>query len=280
MTVYANISGESHTISNVIDGETIDGCMFDMYYSDGPVTYVTNVIATPAGTKYFEIETGETTSWHATCQRYLPSPITLSNGTTYYLGAFFRFQKIGGSDIWHNENDFDKLCGLTGGGFRWIINSGYTASYTEGVPFVSNKFAFTCGVACTSVPNWPTCGDDKLIPNQEPYDYDNPPYCDYSKWYAVVMGVTAYTNSSGRVRLWVNGNLTTDYSGQTMQSGANIGLIESNGTIGQGAQPNYNAPPHYRQHDGIILTDNWQDIINGGYLSDPESSPQRTLFRP
>ena len=53
--------------------------------------------------------------------------------------------------------------------------------------------------------------------------------------------------------------------------------FEIDGTI---AQPAYDAPSHYRQYDAFIVTDNWQDIIDGGYLSDPESNPQRTLFRP
>jgi hypothetical protein len=57
--------------------------------------------------------------------------------------------------------------------------------------------------------------------------------------YAVVMGITVYANSSGRARLWINGNLTTDYSGQTMATGGTIYRIEMNGTIGQ---PGYDAP--------------------------------------
>jgi hypothetical protein len=69
------------------------------------------------------------------------------------------------------------------------------------------------------------------------------------------MGITVYANSSGRARLWINGNLTTDYSGQTMATGGTIYRIEMNGTIGQ---PGYDAPAHYRQFDRIILTDNWQ----------------------
>ena len=36
------------------------------------------------------------------------------------------------------------------------------------------------------------------------------------------------------------------------------------GTIAQTA---YDAPAHYRKFDAFMLTDNWQDIIDGGYLS-------------
>ena len=93
--------------------------------------------------------------------------------------------------------------------------------------------------------------------------------------YAVVMGITVYANSSGRARLWINGNLTTDYSGQTMATGGTIYRIEMNGTIGQ---PGYDAPAHYRQFDRVILTDNWQDIINGGYMTaNPSPAPPRGL---
>ena len=39
--------------------------------------------------------------------------------------------------------------------------------------------------------------------------------------------------------------------------------ITMGGTI---AQPAYNAPAHYRQFDALLLTDNWQNIIDLGYL--------------
>ena len=185
------------------------------------------------------------------------TPITLVAGRTYYLAGFFKFEKINNNDIWQNYNDFDKLIEMRGNGFRWLIDSGFpdVTSYAAG------KLTFTASVAKSVVP-WP--GYDHLTPNVSPYNgMSNPPFCDYGRWYAVVLGVTAYANSNGRVRLWINGSLTTDYSGQTMGLGATITVVGMNGTIGQ---PGYDAPAHKRQFDRIILTDNWQDIINGGYM--------------
>jgi hypothetical protein len=149
---------------------------------------------------------------------------------------------------------------MQGANFRHIIESGYA----DVINYVSDKLTFTASVGKNSgVPEWP--GYDHLLPNVPPYGVNNGPYCDYSRWYAVVLGVTAYQNSNGRIRLWVNGNLTTDLYGQTVGSAGagTIVRIEMGGTIGQ---PEYNAPAHKRQFDRIILTDNWQDIISGGYM--------------
>ena len=186
------------------------------------------------------------------------NPIRLVAGTRYYLGGFFRFDRINGFNIWTNYNDFDKLLEITGTGFRWMIVSGWSA----GLNGVDNKYSFTVHVAKSRVPSWP--GFDQLEHNYGGYTQQRPYLCDYEKWYAVVMEVTAQANSSGMVRLWINGSQVLQHTGNTMENEATFSRLQLNGTIGQ---PAYDAPAHRRKFDRIILTDNWQDIINGGYMS-------------
>lgn len=45
-----------------------------------------------------------------------------------------------------------------------------------------------------------------------------------------------------------------------------------NGTI---AQPAYDAPAHSRRFDALLLTDNWQNIINLGYLKHKHESKRK-----
>jgi hypothetical protein len=40
--------------------------------------------------------------------------------------------------------------------------------------------------------------------------------------------------------------------------------------MGTLSQPAYDAPVQKRQYDAILITDTWQDIIDGGYLRDPQ----------
>ena len=206
------------------------------------------------------------------------NPITLVSGTTYYLGGFFRFERVGGNDIWTDiigggDNrywDFDKLIelrgpGNLGTGFRWLVDSG--GVYMN---YVAHKFSFNLGCTATAFAGCiGDCGQ-----NQNGYTQGDPYLCDYEKWYSLVVGITYHVSGGGRARMWINGTLVTDVQDITTgATGATLNLIHMNGTIGQ---PKYNASAHKRQFDRIILTNSWQDIINGGYLQDPNQGNDTT----
>lgn len=278
-TTWVNVSAEAASTGTVIENLTsLDGytwtCEAYPSLSLGQATVTAAPLTAPLGTKYLQ--------WHIvdgdvpdnedrhgagpSCN--LGSAITLSAGTTYYLGVFVRFQRVGGVSKWRSYYDYDKMIGMNGNGFRWLIEAGWPG--LDEITYSAGKFTFTLSVAKSVVPSWPHY--DHLYPNQSPYGSTNPPYCDYEKWYAVVIGVTAYANSSGRVRLWVNGGLTSDWSGQTMESGGQISFIEHFGTINQ---PGYDSPEHYIQMDGIILTDSMDTITTAGLMQDPESGSRK-----
>ena len=68
-----------------------------------------------------------------------------------------------------------------------------------------------------------------------------------------------------------------DHAQYTANSKAYVDNVKLNGTI---AQPDYDCPAHKRQVDGIILTDEWQDIVNGGYLTwGPPKAPTQLIIK-
>lgn len=281
-TKYVDISLESKACGTGITSGTVDGVNLD-------VSTYPNVLASPTvqcspltapnGTHYLEWnvpQVQQASDPHGIGPDIvLPSPVTLVSGTTYYLASFWRFERINGRDLWTDWGfDFDKLIEMNGTGFRWIVLNGWNGD-TAGA---AHRFAFTL------------YGSDAVLPSQcgspgtwhyyshdyNGYSKSNPYYSDYEKWIPVVMGITAVGNGgAGRLSLWVDGiqiiNKSCINTMETMSSSQapQINKITMSGTVGQ---PKYVTPPHKRQVDKIMLTDNWQDIVNGGYLVSPSGS--------
>jgi hypothetical protein len=261
------VNFENETVGTyVADASTVDGVWIDTQGING---YIRNTISTPVGTKYIEWNCPANTTdvywewWY----NYGGNPLTLVADTTYYLGTFVRFEKISGNDIWQDtasaSYSFDKLIEMRGSGFRWGIASGWNGWYTS---CPDHTFTFDTWYATSVLGEH---GPDHIIADQSPYNAGNPYLCYYDKWYAVVIGVTARNDGNGRIQQWINGTKILDQSHYTMNSGATIEDLNTNGTI---AQSGYDASAHKRQFDGIILTNSWTDIQNGGYLSDPEGN--------
>ncbi len=205
------------------------------------------------------------------------SPLTLIAGTTYYIAGKFKFDRISGQNIWQDttaeladaSGSFDKLIEFQGSSFRWAILAGWSDVAHDKCRLSGNqcvgKFTFTTwtgknsGMSCYE-------GYDTLEHNVSPYSRSNPYFCDYERWYNIVLGVTAYNSTSGRVQLWINGTKVTDKQNvHTMCSNsATVTRIYLNGTI---AQPAYDAPAHKRSFDGLLFTDSWQTLVDLGYLS-------------
>lgn len=86
------------------------------------------------------------------------------------------------------------------------------------------------------------------------------------------MAVTMACGNTGRVQLLIDGIkthdyqniITVDYEDDGKTCNPEISRLQFGGTLNQ---PDYNVVAHLRKYDALILTDNWQDIVNGGYLS-------------
>ena len=219
-------------------------------------------------TKYFRIDAvaGQHDSWN----QHYGNTITLTAGSTYYYGTFFRFDRIGGVDIWHDTNEpdsFDKLVEFRGS-LRWLVLVGWPNSNYQGV---DHKFVFDLGVSPTFCSN---CGvGNEKWANVAPYGKSNPFLADYGKWYAVVMAITPSSGgdaTNGKVELFINGIMTTSLAPQKTQN-ANSIFIESFQHSGTAAQPAYDAPAHYRKYDQFMFTNSLADIQNAGLMREPEA---------
>ena len=93
---------------------------------------------------------------------------------------------------------------------------------------------------------------------------------EYERWYSVVWQLTIARTPVGGHVLWLNGNKVMDYNDMiTIGNSGTFSEMKLYGTI---AQPKYDAPPHYRKLEAMIVTDNWQDIIDGGYINQSSDS--------
>ena len=205
--------------------------------------------------------------------------ITSLQGRTFYLAHFERFDRIDGRDVWHectSCQSADKGVELEGAGVRWLVGRG---QWTNHAANQDHRWTLLAGNPTYHM-NRDVAGcpvlevHDNYLQNSSGYGPGNPIQLDYERWYAVVMQVTMNTftggtpNANGTFRVWLDGEIVYDYSGICTLANENgfIEQISIGGTIAQGA---YDAPAHLRKFDRLLLTDNWQDIVDGGYLRSP-----------
>jgi hypothetical protein len=180
----------------------------------------------------------------------------------YYLACFFRFDRKDGKDIWHDgEGDsFDKWLEVVGNGIRWVIHLGNHAVRMK-------DHHFSCYVSNSTYHlNRKLEVYDGYYPNHGGFSQYKSPELEYEKWHAVVFKMKWATDDTGEIGLWINGKKALEYTGiKTAKAPGTFERLQFFGTI---AQPAYDAPPHVRKMDALIFTDNWQDIVDGGYLKE------------
>lgn len=293
-TKIMNISGESVSCNTAVgDGTpTYDGYCFDWLSGETTDTpYWRCSLDAPLGSNYLENIPSDRLI-DALVQLYRTNcsgvAYSLSNsGYTYYLAGFFRFERIGGNDIWEDSgyaDSFDKLHEMRGNNYRWGIDAGWRQGMYNAT---DHKFTFSIwwghntgmpNVNCNESPSW----NDSTYQNVSPYSRTSPYLCDYEKWYAVVLKIVNRTDNTGTMDLYINGtHVTSNSACRTSESNPDIYLGEVYGTI---AQPDYNAPTHKRQADGLVIaedatgsTTEYDWLVSNGYFSDPEGGVTTTV---
>ncbi|OQW50834.1 MAG: hypothetical protein A4S09_10935 [Proteobacteria bacterium SG_bin7] len=297
-TVYYSTNFESKACNSVIqDAEYVQGKLWDLLSGDPtypfpsvrcefPVTSNSNYVRwttictgySAAGRCSPANNTNATTNAAGVEIVLGNSSFTPVEGTTYYLGAHFRFDRISNRDVWQDSgmaDSFDKLMEMGCGGcnFRWGIGSGWPSGNHMAT---DHKFTFDAWCASTAFAGCQTPNNPDHKPqNANGYNASSPFLADYEKWYSVVLAVTASTNATtGRVRLYINGTTIIDKQNITMGSNsATSDRIFLNGTI---AQPSYDVPSHHRYVDNIVFTNSLVDIQNAGLMQDPQSTTPPT----
>ncbi len=240
-------------------------------------------VSAPQGNKYFQwlVADHDHDAWNEIREKGIGAhmPVRLVMGNTYYVAYYFRYDRTAGKDLWHTTSSVqsaDKGVELYGGGFRWELSPGQWEAFPA---LGAGHFTCWIGNAGYHLNNSTNTSTniievtDVINLNQQGYSRSNPMPFDYERWYSVVMGVKAATNQTGSVTVWINGVKVAEYNNIYTVSSSNpdptIEQIWMNGTY---AQPAYDIPAHTRKFDDLMLTDNWQDIVNEGYLADPSSS--------
>ncbi len=228
----------------------------------------------PQGIKYFQWQTVNNQTEHYT-EIYGPSfPITNIMGKTFYLAYYFNYTRINGLDIWHegiSVQSADKGVEIDGSGVRWIASPG---QWEYMMPNQDHHYTVWMGNPTYHL-NSQLEVIDALPMNQSGYSASNTMQLEYERWYSAVMAVKMATDNTGMIQLYIDGVKILEYNNikTAAYTSSTINGIFMGGTI---AQPYYDAPAHLRKFDALMLTDNWQDIVNGGYLRDPEIPPDTT----
>ncbi len=228
----------------------------------------------PQGANYFEwitVNQEHDTYNEVKNKGVFPIPVTL--GKTYYVAYYFNFSRINGLDVWHTNSSMqsaDKGIEIYGSGIRWEVARGQWDSFPA---IGAGKFTLWLGnpshhlnVASGVEVN------DIIWPNLAGYTRTNPIKLDYERWYSCVMAIKMAKDNTGSVAVYVDGvkilERTNVITVNPAYATPNISQITMEGTI---AQPAYDAPAHHRAFDALLLTDDWQDIVNRGYLSPPSA---------
>lgn len=221
-----------------------------------------------AGSKYLD--------WHVAyhaIDAYVGIDFTSADitGKTIYMALYFKIKRVGGVNVWHNDSDqsYDKFFEFRGAGVRWIYKIGKHEAGCQSGLNGANSFTMWLGTDQTYNPGIECV--DGYMQNANGYSGSNPYQISYDKWHAAVMEVKIGTGPSGYIRGYIDGVKTVEYLNiKTANGTPTLSSTLFNGTI---AQPAYDTPEHYRRYDNIIITDNLQDVINGGYLGIMPSPP-------
>ncbi len=269
-TVYFYYDAESGSVGNYLPYSQTSGPSFDqeVVSTANPRGTVRNSpLTAKQGTKYFgwTIMANETNAYMEVRNKgVMPFNITL--GKTYYLAYFFNYTETNGAEVYRtnigSQQCFDKGEEMVGNGLRWCFMKG---SWTPEQNLPSHTWTIW-----TSNPNYhlnPVEYYDMYLPNASGYSLSKWVKLQPGQWHSAVLAVKMAQDNTGSVAVYINGIQTHNYANiKTVATGVTptIDRIVMHGTF---CQPAYNTNAHVKNYDAMILTDNWQDIINGGYLS-------------
>lgn len=218
----------------------------------------------PQGQKYFQWEISDKDNH----ERYTEVkgrnfPVRCALGKTYYLAYYYNFARIDGRDIWHEKGQSaDKGVELKGSGVRWCVSRGHWGGgYARNQ---DHRYTVWLGNPTYHL-NRELEHTDAYYPNQSGYSARKPVQLAYERWYSCVMAVKMAADRTGSVAVWIDGVKICEYENIKTCANPNpsITQITMGGTI---AQPAYDAPGHRRMFDALLLTDNWQNVVDLGYL--------------
>jgi len=229
--------------------------------------------ASPEGSRHIEFITVDNQNNHRTNVNSQGLPLTNIMGKTLYLAYFFNFTRIDNLDIWHETGQSaDKGFEFYGNGIRWILARGHwtNCNNSGGVPpNLDQHYSVWVGNPTYHLNR----SLEAFFPNQNGYSCTNLLQLKYDSWHAAVMKLNVQSDNTGSVAVWIDGVKVIEYNNIRTAANNNptIDRLQFGGTI---AQPAYDSPSHKRKYDAILLTDTWQDIVDGGYIPKMPKPPE------
>lgn len=197
-------------------------------------------------------------------------PILNAEGKTYYLAYYFNFTRIDGKNIWDETagQSGDKGVEIYGNGIRWVLSRGYWGTFKN---VMADHYVLWPGNPSFHIDSSIEV-NDSILPNVNGYNANNPAQVKYDQWHSVVFALKVASDNTGSITVYVNGIKTFEYLNTQTAAFSNptIDKLRLGGTI---RQPTYNAPAHHRKFDKILLTDDWQDIIDAGFIKKQPKAP-------
>jgi len=268
-----DVDDESFYPVSWIEGDTVRGT-------------VENTETTPDGNNYvnLRIPLAENTATHQLKHRDNWAAYSMDEDSVIYLAYYHNAKSLDGSDIWRETSQSaSKSIGLDMSGTRWSNTFGHWTdeahenSVCYGNEYRWDSFAPNDDHYYSIYIGNPTyhinLDMEPMGPNANGYTCTNQPQFAYNEWHMFVMAVKlSSVGGNGYVKFWADGVMTHEILDiNTVEAGQippySFKYIELVGTTSQA----YNDHPvHDRMFDKIMLTDNWQDIVDGGYLKGVE----------
>jgi len=266
-TVYFSFDAESSSVGSTLP-QASNGVYFEFSTAGSPGTIRNSPLVAKQGSKYF--------GWNIAANQHdaqsdvrdrSKMPFNAVLGNTYYLAYYFNYTEINGVEVYRTninaQECFDKGVELVGSGLRW---NAATGSRWEEMRLLPHEWSIFIGNSTYHL-NPQLEQYDYFLNNRNNYNLNNWPKIQAGRWHSVVMAIKMAQDNTGSVKLYLNGVLIAEYINiKTVATGVTptIDHITMNGTV---CQPHYNTSAHIKNYDAMILTDNLQDILNGGYLS-------------
>jgi hypothetical protein len=311
-TVYFSLDAESGTVGQNVPQPPMCGwtCGSDNFNTCGTRPRYESAGGTPNGSKYIQFDIahpglqgdagafqcpsvpdGVANVWsytrgqhdHGQELRYGSRTVTGFMDKTFYMAAYFRldtfvdpvfpsyrqevFDRGASTNAISSVQSAEKGIELVGEALRWTISMGQWDSY-----YGNSPGHFTAYIGNPDQHMNPSLEhSDVYWQNQNGYAETNPIQLAYNQWHSAILRVTTKRDLSGDVALWIDGIKISEYMGiRTVGTGGDETAIMSLG--GTLCQPAYDCPKHVRKYDAFILTDNWNDIVAGGYLQSGDTT--------
>ncbi|HJX18592.1 MAG TPA: heparin lyase I family protein [Acidiferrobacterales bacterium] len=197
----------------------------------------------------------------------LPSPVP--EGTTLYIAFWTKFS----ANHYWDDGEFNKHLevrgSMTDAWLLFSIGRGGESDQLSGLGLLPADLhtavphLFVVANAVSSFRPYNSADGGYFVQN---LSTANPVFMENGRWHSVVIRADITSASNGTIEMWINGTKVIEFHNiRTQRNGVQFTTTIIGGTHNQ---PSYAADvDSSKYYDNYLVTDNWQDVIDGGYLT-------------